>query len=80
MPAITTKSPTNPLELSTAGTMSPNTAAASIIPAAKLKTISLNLCGIFLRAKPIKLPKTVAKPTPTAVKINILIKSPKIFY
>ena len=58
---------------STEGMMSPSTAAASITPAAKARTISLNRWEAFLKIKPISAPITVAPPTPRAVSKTILI-------
>ena len=55
------------------GTISPITAAASITPAAKARTISENLCDRFLNKKPIPAPMNVAPPTPRAVKRTISI-------
>ena len=49
------------------GTISPKTAAASITPAAKDKTISENFCEYFLKIKPRSEPISVAPPTPNAV-------------
>ena len=47
--------------------------AESITPAPKAKTISENLCEIFLNMKPIRAPNTVAPPTPNAVNNTICI-------
>ena len=49
------------------GSTRPITAAASITPAAKERTMSLNLWLMFLNTKPSTAPITVAMPTPKAV-------------
>lgn len=67
MPATVIRSAYFP-PYSSDGKISPKTAAASITPAAKDKTISENLCDRFLKIKPISAPMTVAPPTPKAVK------------
>ena len=72
MPATVMRMPNFP-PYSNDGMISPSIAAASMTPAAKDNTISENLCDIFLNAKPISAPKTVAPPTPSAVKSTISI-------
>ena len=50
---------------SSEGSMSPKIEADSMIPAAKARTMSLNLWEMCLKAKPIMAPNTVAPPTPS---------------
>ena len=61
------------LSYSREGRISPVTAAHSMTPAAKARTISLNRWDIFLKIKPKSEPKTVAPPTPMAVSKTIFI-------
>ena len=59
------------------GRIRPMTAADSITPAAKLRTMSLKVWVIFLKAKPSSAPTTVAPPTPRAVNNTISIVLPR---
>jgi hypothetical protein len=62
-----------PVSYSSDGKISPDTAAASITPAANDSIISLNLCEGFLNKNPISAPMAVAPPTPSAVNATIPI-------
>ena len=62
------------------GKIRPNTAAASIIPAANDNIISLKECVIFLKINPITAPISVAPPTPKAVKTTSSILPPYLIF
>ena len=64
-----------PPDSSNAGAIRPSIAAASMTPAANPRTMSLRRCGIFLKARPERTPRTVELPMDMRTMDNMEISS-----